>query len=370
MSTWSDSLRHITVQVIESNSSQRWALVEVRFGLAYGSPLRPNEVQIGLYCDGEEIAVGYSDAQGRWRIRVEGLNRNPAESIFEAQARISLGRARSEMRTTYQLDSVGKIVSSGGSAEASQSNSQDDDELKLVLPELKNIKMGTFWMSRSANAHRVRISRALAVSKVPVTQDLYTLVMGNNPSRFLGDKRPVEQVSFWEAIAFCNKLSDRCGLPLAYQLYEERGLPCVEWIRSSNGYRLLTEAEWEYAAKASRESNFAGGEHLPDLGWYQENSKNQTHTVGQKEPNTWGLYDFCGNVWEWCFDEWDETAYDGRKGTINQDPFVANSPAADRRVRRGGAWVSFTVNCSVNYRFWGRANARIDDTGFRIARTL
>ena len=147
-------------------------------------------------------------------------------------------------------------------------------------------------------------------------------------------------------------------------------MPCVEWIRSSNGYRLLTEAEWEYAAKASRESNFAGGEHLADLGWYQENSKNQTHNVGQKEPNSWDLYDFCGNVWELCFDEWDETAYDGRKGTINQDPFVANSPAADRRVRRGGAWVSFTVNCSVNYRFWGRANARIDDTGFRIARTL
>ena len=77
-------------------------------------------------------------------------------------------------------------------------------------------------------------------------------------------------------------------MPLAYQLYEEKGLPCVEWIRSSNGYRLLSEAEWEYAAKASRESNFAGGEHLPDLGWYQDNSKNQTHPVGKKTPNFLG----------------------------------------------------------------------------------
>ena len=70
------------------------------------------------------------------------------------------------------------------------------------------------------------------------------------------------------------------------------------------------------------------------------------------------------------FDAWDEGAYDGRKGTINQDPLVSTTPHADRRVRRGGAWVSFHMNCAVNYRFWGRAAAQIDDTGFRIARTL
>ena len=140
MSTWSDSLRHITVQVVDSNNSQHWALVEVRFGLAYGAPFRPNEVQLGLYCDGDEIAVGYSDTQGRWRVRVEGLNRSPDESIFEAQARISLGRARSEMRTTYQLDSVGKVVSSSGTV-PDEPEVVSDDELKHVLPELKNIKL-------------------------------------------------------------------------------------------------------------------------------------------------------------------------------------------------------------------------------------
>ncbi len=370
MSVWSDSLRHITVQVIESNNAQFWAVVEVRFGLTYGAPFRANEVQLGLYCDGEEIAVGYSDAQGRWRIRVEGLKRISDESIFEAQARLSLGRARSEVKRTFQFDSKGKMISPEKPGVEEEVQESEDHELKLVLPKMKTLKVGTFWMGRSAHAHRVRISRSISVSEVPVTQDLYQLVMGKNPSKFPGSKRPAEQVSFWEAIAFCNKLSDRCGFPLAYQLYEDRGLPCVEWSRSSSGYRLLTEAEWEYAAKASRESNFSGSDHLADVGWYQENAKGQTHIVGKKESNKWGLFDCSGNVWEWCFDEWDESAYDGRKGSVNTDPLVSTNPSADRRVRRGGSWVSFNINCAVNYRFWGRAAARIDDTGFRIARTL
>lgn len=356
--------------MIESNESQYWAVVEVRFGLAYGAPFRANEVQLGLYCDGEEIAVGHSDAQAMWRIRVEGLKRRPSESIFEAQARISLGRARSEVRKTFQLDAAGKVISTTGEIPESLHEDRIDHELKLVHPEMKQIKMGTFWMGRNALAHRVRISRAISVSSVPVTQELYQLIMGNNPSNFSGVKRPVEQVSYWEALAFCNKLSDRCGLPLAYRIYEDQGLPCVEWSRSSSGYRLLTEAEWEFVAKASRESHYSGGDHLDDLGWYQENAKAQTQVVGKKEANKWGLFDLSGNVWEWCFDEWDEGAYDGRKGSVNTDPVVAVNPSADRRVRRGGSWVSFNINCAVYYRFWGRAAARIDDTGFRIARTL
>ena len=101
-------------------------------------------------------------------------------------------------------------------------------------------------------------------------------------------------------------------------------------------------------------------------GGIKRNSKAQTHVVG-KESNKWGLFDMSGNVWEWCFDEWDESAYDGRKGSVNTDPVVANNPSADRRSRRGGSWVSFNINCAAYYRFWGRAAARIDDTGFRIA---
>jgi formylglycine-generating enzyme required for sulfatase activity len=232
------------------------------------------------------------------------------------------------------------------------------------------VRGGTFWMGRSGSSHRVKISRPLQVASVPVTQELYQLIMNRNPSSFIGPQRPVEQVSFWEAILFCNKLSERCGYPPAYLFYQENGQPCVEWSRSSNGFRLLTEAEWEYTAKGGREAAYAGSENLSEVGWYQENSKHQTHNVGQKSPNQWGLFDCSGNVWEWCFDEWDEHAYQGRKGSLNVDPLVSEDLSADRRVRRGGAWVSFNLNCSTSYRFWGRAAAKIDDTGFRIARTL
>lgn len=371
MSTWKDALRHITVHLIEWNNTQRWATVETRVALNYGAPFRYGDVQVGLYCDGEEVAIGYADAQGRWRVTIEGIKRAPDQAIFEAQARLSLGRARNQARPDYQVRADGRGVSAPEKEAIEEPIIvQADEDLRFALPRMIKIKPSTFWMGKHVHAHRVKISRSLTVGAVPVTQELFQLVMGNNPSHFVGEKRPVEQVSFWEAIAFCNKLSGRCGYTSAYHFYEERGQPCVEWNRSSNGYRLLTEAEWEFVAKAGRESQFAGGDHLDDLGWYQENAKHQTQKVGQKDPNAWGLFDCSGNVWEWCFDEWDEAAYDGRKGSLHVDPVVAETPDSDRRVRRGGSWVSFNINCNTNYRFWGRAAAKVDDTGFRIARSL
>ena len=368
MSTWKDSLRHITVNLAEWNNAQYWAIVEVRVGLNFGSIFKYQDVQLGLYCDGEEVAVGYADAQGHWRIRIEGLSRSPEESIFEAQARLSLGRARNQAKSRYTVSEQGRPMSAQVTESAPPES--EDEELVFALPEMIKVRAGTFWMGRSGYAHRVKLSRALKVASVPVTQELYELIMGDNPSNFKGAKRPVEQVSFWEAIAFCNKLSERCGYTPAYLFYKDRGQHCVEWSRSSNGFRLLTEAEWEYVAKSGREPTYSGGEHLNELGWFQDNAKTQTHPVGQKKANSWGIFDCSGNVWEWCLDEWDEQAYNGRKGTLNVDPVVINDLGADRRVRRGGSWASFNINCGASYRFWGRAAAKIDDTGFRIARTL
>ena len=366
MSSWSDYIRHLQVNLLEYSNTQGWAIIESRFELKLGAPFRPVDVQIGLYCEGAEVAVGYADQQGKWQVRVEGLTRPAEELIFEAHARLSLKRARSERRQVYQMQQ-GALAPVEMRDEA---RSRRDPRLELVLPEMTKIKAGNYWMGRGSSAHRVRLPRPIHVGVTPVTQALYEVVMGENPSHFKGERRPVEQVSFWEALEFCNRLSELEGETAPYRLYEQDGRRCVEWLRSSKGYRLLTEAEWEYCAKAGRETLYAGNHALGELAWYQDNARGKTHKVGQKLPNDWGLYDMCGNVWEWCFDEWDEGAYDNRLGEQQLDPVVAHHPGAPKRVRRGGCWLAFAASCGVSNRFSGAATQQTDDTGFRVARTL
>ena len=144
----------------------------------------------------------------------------------------------------------------------------------------------------------------------------------------------------------------------------------MDWQRSANGYRLPSEAEWEYLARAGRDQEFAGSHSFTDVAWCQDNAKGKTHTVGQKKPNSWGIYDCSGNVWEWCFDEWDEQAYDWRKGEVHTDPVVIHKASATRRVKRGGSWIAFPMHCSVYHRFWSGANKESDEVGFRIVRSL
>jgi len=366
MSAWADQIRHLQVTMLDFNNPHGWAVVESRFELRLGAPFRPQDVQVALYCDGEEVAVGNADQQGRWAVRVEGLRRPAEDLVFEAHARLSLKRARSERRPAYQLQ-AGVLAPVEAAATPRPARPAD---LALVMPEMKRLKPGNFWMGRSSHSHRVRFSRPLSVAATPVTQGLYEAVTGHNPSRFKGPKRPVEQVSFWEALEFCNALSALEGESPAYRLYEEEGRRCVEWLRSSTGYRLPTEAEWEFCAKAGREALYAGLAQLSDLGWYHENAQGQTHPVGEKEPNEWGLYDLCGNVWEWCFDVWDEEAFNDRLGEVQVDPVVLKGPNPARRVRRGGCWLAFAPSCVVTHRFSGPAVQQTDDTGLRVVRTV
>ena len=369
-SEWSNQIRYLRVNLIDYHDLQKWALIEVIVELRISSVFRPNEVQIGLYTGGQEIAIGQCDAGGKWKVRVEGLSEAPSQMIFEAQARISLGRARNESKITYQVSSQGRTKAKREEALAIPAQATPNPELQLCLPEMVRIKAGHFWMGRSALAHRVRFTRSLSVAIIPVTQNLYELIMHKNPSRFKGARRPVENVSFWQALEFCNRLSTEEGLTPAYTLFEDQGRPAVDWIQSSTGYRLPTEAEWEYIAKSGTESSFSGGNQLDEVGWYQGNAYNQTHTVGKKKSNEWGLYDLSGNVWEWCFDNWDADAYQGRKGELHLDPVISEKGYASKRVRRGGCWLAFPSNCTAHHRFWMHAHLKADDTGFRIVRSL
>jgi formylglycine-generating enzyme required for sulfatase activity len=230
--------------------------------------------------------------------------------------------------------------------------------MKLVL-----IPKGTFMMGspieeegakNDEKQHQVTIGKDYYLGVTEVTQGQYEKVMGTNPSYF--QKRvirksdssmyPVEQVSWEDAVEFCKKLSD---------LPEEK--------KAGRVYRLPTEAEWEYACRAGSKAAYSFGANsktLGDYAWFGENSGNQTHPVGEKKANAWGLYDMHGNVWEWCSDWYGVYP----KGSVS-DP--SGPSEGSIRVDRGGSWAYGAANCRSAYRGWGAPSYRIGNDGFRVA---
>jgi formylglycine-generating enzyme required for sulfatase activity len=216
--------------------------------------------------------------------------------------------------------------------------------MEFVLIPAGSFQMGSNVLNDEKPVHRVTISKSFYLGKFEVTQEQWVKIMDENPSWFKGDNLPVEQVFRNQAQEFIDRLNKKEG---------------------HSRYRLPTEAEWEYAARA--------GEGEPaDLGrvaWYVKNSGNASHPVGQKEPNAWGLYDMLGNVNEWIQD-WFASDY------------YANSPAVDPagpetgtlRVRRGGSWSDDAGNCRLARRAFdapdssacGAPGCRLGDLGFRV----
>ena len=156
-----------------------------------------------------------------------------------------------------------------------------------------------------------------SIMATEVTQELYKSVMGENPSKFKGEKNlPVEEVSWYDAIVFCNRLSVKEGLKPVYSIdgvtnvsmwgyvpHKENSISKeIKWDEKANGYRLPTVEEWRYAAKGGQEFKYSGSDNLDEVGWYRENSGGKIHPVAQKKPNGYGLYDMNGNVLEWCWD--------------------------------------------------------------------
>ena len=186
--------------------------------------------------------------------------------------------------------------------------------------------------------HPVTISRAFELQATEVTQGQWEAVMGNKPSRFQGESLPVEQVSWNDVQEFLRKLNQR---------------------DPGKGYRLPTEAEWEYACRAGTTGDRYGD--LNSIAWYTENSGGKTHPVGQKQPNAWGLYDMLGNVWEWCSDWYG----DYPSGSVT-DPRGPSSGSS--RVLRGGGWGSGASICRSANRSGYAPGIRYSVLGFRLAR--
>src|SRR5699024_10483125 len=169
------------------------------------------------------------------------------------------------------------------------------------------------------------------------------------PSAFKGNRLPVETVSWKEAVIFCNKLSIQAGLNPCYKINAENEE--IAFDITANGYRLPTEAEWEYACKAGT-TGIRYGE-INDIAWFKPNSSATTHPVGQKKPNAWGLYDMLGNVWEWCSDMYDETVY------------------GSYRIFRGSGWADEERSVMATTRRRSHPlKFKIVDLRFRIARNL
>jgi formylglycine-generating enzyme required for sulfatase activity len=217
-----------------------------------------------------------------------------------------------------------------------------------TVPEIEMVQLprGQFTMGDKdevdANPHEVVVS-SFYVDKYLVTQEQYQTVMRDNPSRWKGAKNPVEQVRWSDAARFCNERSRLEGLEPCYDL------ETWECKFDTNGYRLPTEAEWEYACRAGTKTAYFFGNNpskLANYAWFDRNSGGHTQPVGQKRPNPWGLYDMCGNVWQWCNDFYKVDYYQESPKENPRGPKDGES-----KVVRGGAWRFSDQNCRSGYRY-------------------
>ena len=188
-----------------------------------------------------------------------------------------------------------------------------------------------------------------AIAAHPVTRAQYRAVLGQAPRSDAGPDTPVTDVSWLDAIAFCNALSTREGLAPCYRRGDDPEGLDVGLVDDADGYRLPSEAEWEYACRAGSTEVRYGP--LDDIAWYRDNAGGAIHDVGTRAPNAWGLFDTIGNAWEWCWDLFDTRVYGAY------------------RVFRGGGWCDVPRGCRASCRRKSHPTFRIDDLGFRLARS-
>jgi len=262
-------------------------------------------------------------------------------------------------------------------------------EKKLEKHDTNNslvfVEGGTFTNTKSNYYGKSVTIANFYISKYEVTQKEWTEVMGFNPSGFQGDNLPVETITWYDAVEYCNQRSIKEGLAPYYNINQNQQDPNnlseydnIKWVvtinEGANGYRLPTEAEWEYAAsggQASKNYKYSGSDKADDVAWYWrnagdkylsgdwnwpllENNKNRTRSVGTKKANELGIYDMSGNVREWCWN-WYGEDLDSNSGSF--------------RVVKGGGWIGDVNNDEIAFRGKFEGSGLGPDQGFRVARS-
>jgi len=322
----------------------------------------------GAAADAETGEVGWDDLVGYVRKRVNRL----ARELDPEGARRADERFSGNLQTPQQITN---LVATPILARHVKPRELDTITTGTAGITLKRISAGTFQMGSSDGTgnedehpqHEVRITRPFYLGVTEVTQSQYEAVMGNNPSYFSAtgggkDKvagqstgqHPVEFVSWLDAVKFCNKLSELEGRKPFYEINGET-VRVPDW--KAPGYRLPTEAEWEYAC---------GGDpaDLNEHAWSSDNSGRVTHSVGKKLANRFGLHDMHGNVCEWCWDAYDKDYY---KQSPRDDPTGPDAAGAAYRVIRGGGWYFDPRHCRSADRYRRTPVIRRIDLGFRLA---
>lgn len=266
--------------------------------------------------------------------------------------------------TTYQyINSNVKSLNTDINVENKDSNKVKIiklEELSSILPDLPEfveIFPSSFIMGNDKFGKRlVKITKAFSISISLITQKLYQYIMIDNPSDFPGENLPVENITWYGAIKFCNKLSKKCNLLEVYEVIEN---DIITINVDADGFRLPTEAEWEYSCLGGSTDELYG--ELKNIAWYNKNSKGHTRAIKSKKENYFGIYDILGNVWEWCYD-----GYNNYSNNEFVDPI--GSLDSSKRVIRGGSWASFANIVNAKFRGKEYPNKKSNDIGFRVVK--
>mgnify|MGYP001285203397 CR=1 FL=1 len=328
-------------------------------------------LQVGLTLDGIPATQQYEFTQGLGEVAIK-LKK---EQLGQGQLSVNLYGLRADrcrlLTGKYEATvSAGKPVAEVDVTLATLTPAQCLE----MRPSLVKVPKGSFTMGSPTTEagrnsaddekeHPVTLTTDLWMAESEVTQRQYRNLIGSNPSGFAGDDLPVERVSWFDAVAYCNALSVKEKLQPCYQINGTT----VGWADGvkCTGYRLPTEAEWEYAANPETPPRtvYAGLDTVDGVAWIDMNSGSTTHAVKTKTANGRGLYDLSGNVWEWVWD-WYQTNYEALPAT---DPIGPST--GTRRVLHGGSWGSPTSHARVAARYYYLPTNRSSSLGFRFVRS-